>query len=87
VELKGGEHLMVNNADIIQADISASNGVIHVIDKVLSPTGAASASATGAAASATAPASPAASSAPPANPAPAPQPTTKAQPPAEPEGK
>jgi uncharacterized surface protein with fasciclin (FAS1) repeats len=87
VELKGGEHLMVNNADIIQADISASNGVIHVIDKVLSPTGAASASATGAAASATAPASPAASSAPPVNPTPAPQPTTKAQPPAEPEGK
>lgn len=31
------EVLKVNNADIIQADIKASNGLIHVIDKVLIP--------------------------------------------------
>jgi uncharacterized surface protein with fasciclin (FAS1) repeats len=29
--------LKVNDADIIQADVMASNGVIHVIDKVLIP--------------------------------------------------
>lgn len=29
--------LMVNNADIIQADVHATNGVIHVVDKVLVP--------------------------------------------------
>ena len=28
---------MVNDANIVQADIDASNGVIHVIDKVLMP--------------------------------------------------
>ncbi len=33
----GGEVLMVNNADIIQADVHATNGYIHVIDKVLIP--------------------------------------------------
>ena len=37
----GGEVLMVNNADIIQADVHASNGYIHVIDKVLIPADAA----------------------------------------------
>jgi uncharacterized surface protein with fasciclin (FAS1) repeats len=29
--------LKVNNADIIQADVKATNGLIHVIDKVLVP--------------------------------------------------
>lgn len=49
----GGEVLMVNNADIIQADVHATNGYIHVIDKVLIPSdvplaaAAASAPATG----------------------------------------
>jgi uncharacterized surface protein with fasciclin (FAS1) repeats len=32
-----GEPLMVNNADIIQADVHTTNGVIHVVDKVLIP--------------------------------------------------
>lgn len=54
VELDGsGEGLMVNDADITKPDLMASNGVIHVVDKVLTP-GTASASATGAAASSTA---------------------------------
>ncbi|MDP3869421.1 fasciclin domain-containing protein [Phenylobacterium sp.] len=55
VELSGGETPMVNDAVIIQADIAASNGVLHVVNKVLNPV-AASATASGAAASATAPA-------------------------------
>jgi uncharacterized surface protein with fasciclin (FAS1) repeats len=29
--------LMVNNASVIQPDINASNGIIHVIDKILMP--------------------------------------------------
>ena len=29
--------VMVNNADVIGADVDASNGIIHVIDKVLLP--------------------------------------------------
>jgi len=29
--------VMVNNADVVKADIECSNGVIHVIDKVLLP--------------------------------------------------
>jgi uncharacterized surface protein with fasciclin (FAS1) repeats len=29
--------VMINNAKVIQADVRASNGVIHVIDKVLLP--------------------------------------------------
>ncbi len=29
--------VMVNDANVVQADIEASNGVIHVIDKVLMP--------------------------------------------------
>jgi uncharacterized surface protein with fasciclin (FAS1) repeats len=54
VELDGsGEKLMVNDADITRPDMIASNGVIHVVDKVLTP-GAVSASASGAAASASA---------------------------------
>ena len=32
------EGVMVNGANVIQADVIASNGIIHVIDKVLSPT-------------------------------------------------
>ena len=32
-----GDVLKVNDADIIQADVKATNGVIHVIDKVLIP--------------------------------------------------
>jgi len=53
VELDGSEGAMkVNDADIVQADVMASNGIIHVIDKVLIPVAA---TGTGAAASATAP--------------------------------
>lgn len=33
-----GAVLKVNDADIIQADVKASNGIIHVVDKVLIPT-------------------------------------------------
>jgi len=64
VELDGsGEMLMVNNADITQSDVMASNGIVHVIDKVLTPESA-QAAVTGstAQASATAPAAPAAKS-------------------------
>ncbi|MFA6814646.1 MAG: fasciclin domain-containing protein [Patescibacteria group bacterium] len=32
-----GNSVMVNNANVIQTDIEASNGVIHVIDTVLIP--------------------------------------------------
>jgi len=54
VSLSGeGGKLMVNDADIVQADVIASNGVIQVIDKVLSPANAPAATATGAQASAT----------------------------------
>jgi uncharacterized surface protein with fasciclin (FAS1) repeats len=28
---------MINNANVVTADVEASNGVIHVIDKVLLP--------------------------------------------------
>ncbi|HEX2558876.1 fasciclin domain-containing protein [Phenylobacterium sp.] len=61
VELDGsGEALKVNNATIVQADVTPTNGTLHVIDKVLLPPAAATASAapTGAAtsASSTAPA-------------------------------
>jgi len=45
----GGDVLMVNNADIIQADVHATNGYIHVIDKVLIPADAPLAAAGGAA--------------------------------------
>ncbi|WP_332769057.1 fasciclin domain-containing protein [Phenylobacterium sp.] len=58
VELSGGEKPMVNDATIVQADIAASNGILHVVDKVLTP-GAVSATASGAAASTTAPETPA----------------------------
>ncbi len=36
ISLKGGE-AMVDNARIVQTDIVASNGVIHVIDSVILP--------------------------------------------------
>ena len=29
--------VMINDADVIGADVEASNGIIHVIDKVLLP--------------------------------------------------
>ena len=32
-----GNGVMVNDANVIQADVIASNGIIHVIDKVLTP--------------------------------------------------
>ncbi|MFD1785320.1 fasciclin domain-containing protein [Phenylobacterium terrae] len=45
VELDGsGEALKVNDATIVQADVRPTNGTIHVIDKVLLPPGAATAS-------------------------------------------
>lgn len=34
-----GSKVMVNDANVIQADIPASNGVIHLIDKVILPAG------------------------------------------------
>lgn len=37
-----GDTLMANNATIVQADVQATNGTLHVVDKVLSPTTAAS---------------------------------------------
>ena len=37
-----GKVLMINDAKVVQADIEASNGVIHVIDKVLIPSTSAS---------------------------------------------
>ena len=38
VSINTTEGVLVNNARVIQADVEASNGVIHVIDKVLLPT-------------------------------------------------
>ena len=38
VSIKKSDGVFVNSAKVIQADIEASNGVIHVIDKVLLPT-------------------------------------------------
>jgi uncharacterized surface protein with fasciclin (FAS1) repeats len=32
-----GDSVMVNDANVVQTDILASNGVIHVIDAVLLP--------------------------------------------------
>ncbi len=32
-----GERVMVGNANVVSADVMASNGVIHVVDKVLMP--------------------------------------------------
>jgi uncharacterized surface protein with fasciclin (FAS1) repeats len=36
VSTKGGK-VMINDANVVKADIPASNGVIHVIDKVILP--------------------------------------------------
>ena len=38
INISTTEGVLVNNAKVIQADMEASNGVIHVIDKVLLPT-------------------------------------------------
>ena len=38
VSINTVEGVLVNNAKVIKADVEASNGVIHVIDKVLLPT-------------------------------------------------
>ena len=38
ISINTTEGVLVNNAKVIQADMEASNGVIHVIDKVLLPT-------------------------------------------------
>ena len=32
-----GDNVMINNSKVVTADIEASNGIIHVIDKVLLP--------------------------------------------------
>lgn len=69
VELSGGAMLKVNDADIVQADIMATNGILHVVDKVLMPPGAMAAASTAVPASATAPAMS-------LSPAPAKEPTT-----------
>ena len=37
VMIRVGESVMVNNAKVVKADISTSNGVIHVIDTVMLP--------------------------------------------------
>jgi uncharacterized surface protein with fasciclin (FAS1) repeats len=36
VSIKDGK-VMINGANVVTADVSASNGVIHVIDKVFIP--------------------------------------------------
>ncbi len=38
VSIDTSKGVMVNNANVVKADIEASNGVIHVIDTVLIPT-------------------------------------------------
>lgn len=63
VQLDGsGDALLAGSSTIVQADVMASNGIIHVVDKVLTP-GAAAAGTTAAPASTTA-ADPAAQTAP-----------------------
>lgn len=57
VMLDGSEDVLkVDNADIVQADVMASNGVLHVVDKVMVPGGAASSGSASASASASTPA-------------------------------
>jgi uncharacterized surface protein with fasciclin (FAS1) repeats len=36
IEASGGK-VRINDAQVVQADVGASNGVIHVIDKVILP--------------------------------------------------
>jgi len=43
VKVDTGDGVKINDAKVIEADIEASNGVIHVIDSVLLPAAAASA--------------------------------------------
>jgi uncharacterized surface protein with fasciclin (FAS1) repeats len=38
IKASGGT-VMVNNSKVVRTDIAASNGVIHVVDTVLLPTG------------------------------------------------
>ncbi len=37
IAVTGGAGVMVNDANVVQADVAADNGVIHVIDKVILP--------------------------------------------------
>lgn len=37
IELTAGNGIQVNGANVVLADVEASNGVIHVIDQVLIP--------------------------------------------------
>ena len=37
LDINGTNGVRINNATVVKADIMASNGVIHVIDKVLMP--------------------------------------------------
>ncbi|NGP76188.1 fasciclin domain-containing protein [Balneolaceae bacterium YR4-1] len=37
IEVNLGETVMINNATVVNADIEASNGVVHVIDTVIMP--------------------------------------------------
>jgi uncharacterized surface protein with fasciclin (FAS1) repeats len=36
-----GKEVMINDAKVLKADVKASNGIIHVIDKVILPPDAA----------------------------------------------
>ncbi len=44
LKIDAGDGVKINNATVTTADVEASNGVIHIIDTVLLPTAAASAS-------------------------------------------
>ncbi len=37
IKITAGKGVMINNANVVKADIEAGNGVIHVIDTVLMP--------------------------------------------------
>ena len=37
MKIKAKDGVMLNNANVVKTDITASNGVIHVIDTVLLP--------------------------------------------------
>lgn len=67
-----GASLMADNADIVQADVMASNGVVHVIDKVLMPKDMPSAQASAATDASASQAASATAAPAPAAPAPAP---------------
>jgi uncharacterized surface protein with fasciclin (FAS1) repeats len=41
LSVDGTNGVMVNNAKVVRADIPATNGIIHVVDKVIMPAGAA----------------------------------------------